>query len=122
MKVYGYPYEVSVDQVLVDTMADAGFAPEHTGGGCMAWFKYTDDEDGYVMITYIDVELGKWDDRNDPEWMIGRYANEGEDWVVVSHATLERALKLAAGALRRPAAGEQETMSHQVWVETESWR
>jgi hypothetical protein len=109
-KVYNpqWGHMMDVDAPLMRRMRGQNFATMHTGGGCMAWQRPTDDE-GYLLITYVDAVLGSWSDRNDPQWLVGRYNDDG-DFICVNSMTLTQALRLADG-LRAPVANEQTSVS-----------
>lgn len=96
---------MDVDDALMERMEQDNFMTCHTGGGCMAWERLTDDEDGSIMIT-DDAQLGSWDRRNQPVWMVGRYNADG-DFLCVGGCTLELALELA-DKMRAPVEGEGE--------------
>jgi len=98
---------MEVDTDLMKRLSSNNFAPVHTGGGCMAWERATDDK-GYIWITDSSgAELGTWSARYEAEWIIGRYNGAG-DFVCIYALTLTQALKLA-DTLRAPAEGESAT-------------
>ena len=85
---------VGVDKPLFDRMAEAGFSPEHTGGGCMGWYKPLDDG-GSISISF-DSALGDLDSVEVEAWYVGRDDANGDAWVQCGQAvTLDEALRIA---------------------------
>lgn len=110
---------VEIDQPLYDRMAADNFSEWHTGGGCMAWQRDT-DEGGYVLITYNECELGTWGERDERRWMAFRYTAESEFIGVgwedddSTGLTLDDALRVV-DMLPIPAHNQQETVSASVF-------
>lgn len=77
MKVYNpqWDRDMNIDEQLAETMKAAGYEPEHTGGGCMAWRRA--EKDLYSLIT-VDLGLGSWEERTEPVWEHGRYRDDEE--------------------------------------------
>ena len=99
--------DATVDSKLAELMANNNFSMWHTGGGCMAWQRDHDDG-GYLMITDEGgADLGTWKDRNKKAWVIGRYNEEGDEWVCCTEITLAEALALA-DIIPQPGAGKPE--------------
>ena len=100
---------MDVDTALMRRMQLAGFTVQHTGGGCMAWERATED-DGYIWITDgSGTGLGTWSARSKLDWLVGRYSKDG-DWINIEDSmTLFLALELA-NELRAPADGEQNML------------
>lgn len=119
MKVFNPQWQrnMEVDDKLARYMKAREYEPAHTGGGCFSWMN-TEPKQGsrhfYTMITYIDVELGKWANREESNWLVGRYLyDEAENiygadgWVCYElPSTLERALEIARH-LPDPKNGEE---------------
>jgi hypothetical protein len=86
--------EMAVDDPLMRYMEAENFQAWHTGGGCMAWSRWEDD-DRYVLITDDDgTALGKWSNRSKPVWRVGRY--NGDFWTCCKELlTLAQALRTA---------------------------
>jgi hypothetical protein len=80
-----------IDAELRDLMREHGYEPWHMGGGCMAWGCAYGDE-GYDLVTYVDVGLGSWNVRGEAEWLHGTYDREGDEAAVWSGLTLAEAL------------------------------
>ena len=98
-----------VDTALMNRMKRAGYEVQHTGGGCLAWERLTQDG-GYIWITDLSGSgLGEWKDRNKPEWLLGRYGRD-DDWINIEDAlTLSKALQIS-DTMRAPADGEQNML------------
>lgn len=97
--------DAMADKPLVDLMASHNFDMWHTGGGCMAWGRWTDDK-GYVWITDEGgTDLGTWARRGEGVWIVGRYSEDGEQWVCCNDdMTLAQALALA-DVMPKPEVG-----------------
>ena len=112
MKIFNPQWnrDMDVSDQLATYMEKNGYEPWHTGGGCMAWRKDEDKKgDAYTMITFVDVELGNWKDRDDPQWIVGRYVwtEDDESWVCCDDGlTLARAVEVG-GLLPKPDRDEQ---------------
>ena len=57
-------------------MLVAGYQPEMTGGGCLAWRKGFSDG-SYIYVTYHEADIGG--EPNEPVWIVGRYIGFGEE-------------------------------------------
>jgi hypothetical protein len=82
-----------VRPAVAEPLRKAGFEPQHTGGGCMAWQKTLDDGTTLWISAggaYLDA------DPDEPEWYAGRYADDGDGTIDVLELTLAKALELAA--------------------------
>lgn len=97
--------DAMADKPLADLMASHNFQMWHTGGGCMAWSRWTDDG-GYTLITDDGgADLGEWQNRDKETWIVGRYSEDGDNWVCCRDGvTLSEALALA-GIMPKPEAG-----------------
>lgn len=98
-------HDMHVDTALMRRMQMDNFQTSHTGGGCFAWERPTDDG-GWVWITEESGSaLGAWKERNKRVWLIGRYSSDMDDWITVDSITLPEALRLA-DTLRAPKPEE----------------
>lgn len=67
-----------------------GFDVWHMGGGCMAWGRNL-PEGGYVLVCSENNDITT--DATAPEWIIGRYSDDGQTWVITARgATLAEVL------------------------------
>jgi hypothetical protein len=90
-------------------MKSHNFDWAHTGGGCMAWERATDD-DGFVWITN-DADIDG--DADAAEWTVGRYNGPDADeqlWLTVDGCTLAQALALA-DTLPAPKPDQNDNLS-----------
>lgn len=87
-----------VDDALIAFMAGHGFAPWHSGGGCFAWHRWAPQftETAYDLVTFRDGSLGSWAERDEPNWIIGRYDEACPEFIDCTDLTLTAAIEWIA--------------------------
>lgn len=88
------------NKALNDFLAQAGYAPWHTGGGCMAWRKDT-GSGTYLMLANEDASLTG--DFETAEWSVTRCSDLHEGFVALSASMLVREAVSIADRLPQPS-------------------